>query len=294
MSYAYCKAQNDKKPFFLCYRVSNIIYKNKLMTRSAINSNIVLIIGSAPDALRVRECSLGGVETVVAINNAWQIRDDWDYLVYPDDLPLDRLPPAVQPHQHTINSESYVPAQNRFGGFVYAGGTMCLTAAYWALATLKPSAMAFIGCDMVYPKDSPTHFYGEGSADPLRDDITLQSLEAKSTRLQYAALENNCLCINLTSLDESRLIFPKASIGNVLGDKPELNEIFLTTVKEDLYARIECVSCRESIEAIRAKELELAYYVDSGKYWEHLAELNADDLRLLDESWLNIYDSHLK
>jgi len=256
--------------------------------------NIVMIIGSAPDALRVAECPLEGVDTVVAINNAWQIRDDWDYLIYPDDLPLDRLPPTLQTHQIKVTSESYVPAQNRFGGFVYAGGTMSFTAAYWALATLTPSVMAFIGCDMVYPKGSPTHFYGEGAADPLRDDITLQSLEAKSTRLHSFALENNCLCINLTSLDESRLVFPKVSIDTVLGDKPELNEMRLAIIKENLLTRIEQVSCRERIDAIKAKERELAYYIDHGKYWEHLAELNADDLRLLDHRWLSIYDSYLK
>ena len=84
-----------------------------------------------------------------------------------------------------ISAKQYVPKQNSFGGFIYAGGTMAFTAGYWALGALKPDVIAYIGCDMVYPKNSQS-FYGTGQADPLRDDITLQSLEAN--------LQGFCLC----------------------------------------------------------------------------------------------------
>ncbi len=60
-------------------------------------------------------------------------------------------------------------------------GTMAFTAGYWALGALKPDIIAYLGCDMIYPleKGSPSHFYGNGQADPLRSDITLQSLGSK-------------------------------------------------------------------------------------------------------------------
>ena len=61
---------------------------------------------------------------------------------------------------------------------------MVFIAGYWAFGTLKPDVIAYLGCDMIYSdKISDNHFYGQGVADPLRDDITLQSLEAKSARL---------------------------------------------------------------------------------------------------------------
>ena len=57
--------------------------------------------------------------------------------------------------------------------------------------------MAFFGCDMVYAATGKTHFYGTGTADPLRPDVTLQSLEGKAARLQLLAAEQGCACVNL-------------------------------------------------------------------------------------------------
>ena len=91
---------------------------------------------------------------------------------------------------------------------------MAFTSAYWALGALKPDILAFVGCDMVYPTSgAATHFYGTGAADPLRNDITLQSLEAKSTRLFYLAAQQQCLCLNLSTADQSRMVFPRVSIA---------------------------------------------------------------------------------
>ena len=84
------------------------------------------------------------------------------------------------PGQRIVTEAEFVPAQNAYGGFVYAGATMAFTAAYWALHVLRPSVIAVYGCDMQYPAAGPTHFYGMGTPDPLRADITLRSLEAKS------------------------------------------------------------------------------------------------------------------
>jgi hypothetical protein len=50
---------------------------------------------------------------------------------------------------------------------------MAFTTGYWALHALKPSVLAFVGCDMVYAASGNTHFYGSGEPDPLRDDLSL-------------------------------------------------------------------------------------------------------------------------
>eukprot|EP01035_Chromulina_nebulosa_P068687 gene68687-94126_t len=101
--------------------------------------NIVLIVGSGPDAVRCRDWSRTAFSSIVVINNAWRVRPDWDYLIHPDDFPDDRLPSDQRPRMASIiKSNAFVPAQNAFGGFVYAGGTMAFTAAYWALKALKP------------------------------------------------------------------------------------------------------------------------------------------------------------
>ena len=49
--------------------------------------NIVLIVGSAPDALMIKDRDLSLFSSCVVINNAWQLNKDWDYLIYPEDFP---------------------------------------------------------------------------------------------------------------------------------------------------------------------------------------------------------------
>ena len=89
---------------------------------------IVLVIGSAPDAVLAKNWDLSVFTSRVAINNAWQITPHWDYLVYPEDFACERLPPApLLSHQRLIAASEFVPQQNNFGGFVYAGGTMAFT-----------------------------------------------------------------------------------------------------------------------------------------------------------------------
>ena len=171
----------------------------------------VLILGSGPDVVRCREWDLTGVDEVVAINNAWRVRPDWTVSIFPDDFPKDRWPP--EDGRRIVQSDEYVPSQNRFGGVVYAGATMALTASYWALDALKPKQMYYFGCDMVYSAKGPTHFYGAGTADPLRADPTLQTLEAKSQRLQALAAREGCALVNLSDAP-SRLTFPRGGLGD--------------------------------------------------------------------------------
>jgi len=160
--------------------------------RGQFLTKIVLVIGSAPEAVQAREFDTRRIDRIVAINNAWRIRSDWTHLVHPEDFPEDRRPRPA-PGQQLVTYQDYVPANNRFGGIVYAGGTMVFSAGYWALDALRPDILAFCGCDMVYDRHAgPSHFYGVGQADPLRADPTLQSLEAKANRLAILAAGEGC------------------------------------------------------------------------------------------------------
>ncbi len=125
-----------------------------------------LIIGSGPDAKYAASLPLERFTYVIAINNAWQATPLWTHLVYPYDFPADRMPQQIADHQMLIDEQAFVPAQNKFGGFVYAGGTMAYTTAYWCLDALRPQHIAHLGCDMHYPQTGATHFYGTGSPIP--------------------------------------------------------------------------------------------------------------------------------
>lgn len=226
---------------------------------------ILLILGSAPSVTACRTWPRAPFDRIVAINNAWRVRPDWDDLVHAGDFPPENLPSNPAPHQRSITHTDYVPAQNRFGGFVYAGGTMAFTAAYWALDHYKPKVIAFLGCDMVYPASGQTHFYGTGRADPLRDDITLRSLEAKSARLLLLAARQGCALVNL-SQGTSRLVFPRATPDALPGIAP--------------------LPGGPCTDAPMKREERLGYLVASGRYWEEAARFDPAELAILDRMWL--------
>lgn len=239
--------------------------------------NIVLIVGSAPDAVRINSLDLSLFSSSVAINNAWKLRQDLDYAIYPEDFPTQRQPKNFHVKKKIITAKDYVPIQNKFGGFVYAGGTMAFTAGYWALGTLKPDVIAYLGCDMIYSdKVSANHFYGKGEADPLRDDITLQSLEAKSARLMAIAKFNNCSVVNLSEQDQSRLLFPRVQIDNFKKKRTIFNLISADKIKLNLKALK---------EALRI-EKKLNYMVHSGRYWEEINDFDPIQLSKIDQLWL--------
>jgi hypothetical protein len=234
-------------------------------------SKTVLIIGSAPDAVRANEFERDLFHSIVAINNAWKIRSDWTHGIYPDDLAEDRKPLPMK-GQRSVTSAEYVPANNSFGGIVYAGATMAFTAGYWALEVFKPDQMAFIGCDMIYDGEGDTHFYGEGTADPLRDDPTLQILEAKANRLMALAYKNGCRCLNLSDKTRSRLTFPRARSNSLPdGDIPVFDD---TAIKRALNM-----------------EQQANQYFPNGDYWNGPRPLNRDALRAIDEQWLKVIAS---
>jgi len=226
----------------------------------------VLLLGSGPNVVEAADWQVDQFDHIVAINNAWRVRPDWTHLVHPSDFPEDRMPPQLAPDQTVIQARDYVQLQNQYGGFVYAGGTMAFTASYWALAALKPSVIAVLGCDMVYPKTEKTHFYGKGTADPLREDKTLRSLEAKSARLMVKAAQQGCAMVNL-SKGESRLVFPRADVHSASAFEPLANDEAL-------------------VAAAEAEETRLDYFVPSGKYWKVEDRFDVDAIDALDALWL--------
>lgn len=239
----------------------------------ANEQTVVLILGSGPNVVASKAWPATWFDHIVVMNNAWRVRPDWNALVYPEDFPADRMPHNVAVGQKLVDADAFVPAQNNFGGFVYAGGTMAYTTAYWALSALRPTIMAFLGCDMVYPKSGDTHFYGTGTADPLRDDVTLRDLGAKSARLALVAAEQGCACVNL-SQDPSALLFPRA--------KPDglRNRRFSLDLDRARYA------------ALRKEEDALGYYTPTGRYWEDVKDVDPQAVAALDQGWRDLFVRH--
>lgn len=248
-----------------------------LQRKSFLMANVlnkVLIVGSAPDAVRTTEWDTSCFTHTIVINNAWKACPSWNCLIYPEDFPPDRHPSAGDlSGKRVVTAEQFVPVQNKFGGFVYAGGTMSFTAGYWALGALKPDVIAYIGCDMVYDtKDGQnTHFYGAGTADPLRADVTLQSLEAKSLRLMALASRQGCAVVNLSELENSRLCFPRLAFE-------DLASMCQSPSHETQHAN--------SVEAALRAEADVGYWVASGRYWEEHDRFDSQTLRNIDALWL--------
>ena len=223
----------------------------------------VLIIGSGPNAVKAAELETA-FDAIVVINNAWRVRPDWSHLIYPYDFPKERWPQEINCSQTVITEKEFVPIQNQYGGFIYAGATMAFTAGYWVLGALKPSHISFIGCDMHYPKTGKTHFYGKGTADPLREDISLMSLKAKSNRFLSLAYEQDCLVGNLSD-GPSKLTFPRVSSAS-------------------LWPEIHCLRIDLITQALK-QEKDLGYFDRSGRYWENLDKYDCKEIKKIDNIW---------
>ncbi len=231
--------------------------------------DVVTILGSGPNVIKAQGWSRGAMGHVLAINNAWRVRDDWDELIHPEDFPRDRRPAALTQAQGIVTATDYIPANNAYGGVVYAGGTMAYTAAYWALWRHRPAVLAVLGCDMVYPVAVNTHFYGTGTADPLRPDMTLQNLEAKSARILLLAARQGCAVVNLSE-DQSRLVFPRARIGALDALRP---------VQVD----------EQTVRAALRAEQALDARVPSGRYWREGGHIDPAALARIDGLWMDAW-----
>lgn len=224
----------------------------------------VLILGSGPNVVAARDFDRAPFDTIVAINNAWAVRPDWDWHIHPEDFPPENRPTPA-PGQSVATHVDYVPAMNAFGGVVWCGATMAFTATYWALHALRPRVIAFLGCDMVYAPSGATHFYGQGTADPLRSDITLRSLGAKSARAEALAAAQGTALVNL-STSESRLTFPRATPEVLSATRPRPHDT-------------------DRLTALRAAEDALGYTAVSGRYWEEADRFDPAEIDRLDAGW---------
>ncbi|WP_146346191.1 hypothetical protein [Falsiphaeobacter marinintestinus] len=231
----------------------------------------VLILGSAPNAVEARDWPREQFDAIVVINNAWRVRSDWTYFIHPEDFPQDRHPSDIAPGQQIVTHTDYIPSQNRYGGVVYAGATMAFTAAYWALGALRPDHLCFFGCDMVYPPSGHTHFYGTGTADPLRDDITLADLTAKANRFEYFAAQQDCLVSNL-SQNPSALPYQRTHIADLDRFIPKRRQIDLDIARRAL-----------------ALEQAAGYFVGSGRYWEEDKQFSPDVIAEIDKAWAETF-----
>lgn len=226
---------------------------------------VILILGSGPNVVQAQDWPKAWFDEILVINNAWRVRDDWDRLVFPWDFPRDRQPEHLGAGQVTVEEDAFVPAQNTYGGFVFAGATMAFTCAYWALAALRPRTLAFMGCDMTYATTGATHFYGKGAPDPLRADVTLRDLGAKSARLGLIAAAQGCACVNL-SQDPSALLFERA--------RPK-----------DIADVVPCAVDVAHVARLRAREADLGYATPDGRYDVSGAGMDIAALDTLDADW---------
>ncbi len=229
---------------------------------------LVLIVGSAPDALQSKFLERDYFDQLLVINNAWNIREDWNYCIFPDDFPENRRP-TVKDGQRLITSEQYVSVQNKYGGFVYSGGTMAFTAGYWALGYFQPKTLVYVGCDMIY-EGKKTHFYGKGTADPLRKDPTLKNLKAKSARLEAIAASQGCSIFNLSKKASSNLIFRRINLASMS--------------EEDKPRNIDATLLEQALQY----EKNLGYYIEDGKYWKYLADFDQEKINYLDQIWCKV------
>lgn len=229
------------------------------------NSPKVLILGSAPNVVAVNDIDLSSYDEIIVINNAWQVLESWTEHIFPYDFPRENKPAHYSKSQRPIDEKLFVQRQNEFGGFIYAGGTMAFTALYWALGEHMPSEIHILGCDMVYSDAGKTHFYGEGTPDPLRDDFTLRDLYAKSARFMCLAARNGCRTYNLSD-QSSKLCFPRHSRN--IDDKP-----------------CHLLINKTSVQSILDQENSLGYFMSSGRYWEADLKIDLQALDQIDLQW---------
>jgi hypothetical protein len=238
----------------------------------------VVLLGSAPEAVKIRDWSLPDNVILTCINNSYRVREDWQYLVYPGDFPAERLPREVNIPQALISERDYVPAMNAFGGIVYCGATMAYAAAYWAVHALRPRVLAFAACNMDYSQPGgATHFYGQGTPDPLREDATLQSLEAKSSRLFILALRQGSLVVNITGSHRSRLKIPSIDCDTFFGATCEE----LARAVERLQKEVNWFAVEEAL----IQEAELSYFAEAGDYWAPRYSFDRAKLAGIDAHW---------
>ena len=164
--------------------------------------------------------------TIVAVNNGWQVTDEWEHWVRPPDYKGEK-PRIFLPHQEEV--KRYSTQLKMFGGQAQCGYSIMLNAGYWALGALKPNVIGMLGGDMNYTpdKDGNTHIYGlghdiqkNGIPDPDRmvnvhGDGSDNYLEKIYLRLEEQANKQKCQVFNLSHGIETRLPYTRVKPENL-------------------------------------------------------------------------------
>lgn len=184
----------------------------------------VLVLGSAPDVPawweRNRARYVREGFTIAAINNAWRVPAlaDLDLWLHPLDFAGPEPPPEI-PRNSTIGYRALgYDVGQRFDCWVIAPywlrGEVRLTVTD-ALTHLLNESIAdevrltvhVAGCDMVYPRSGPTHFYGTGVPDPLR--FPAVQVRAALMRLQAFYRDAGATLYNVGGRSDTRLPFQR-------------------------------------------------------------------------------------
>lgn len=251
----------------------------------------ILLLGSAPEAEVLRDADLSGV-TQVVMNNAWRIRGDADYIIFPNNFPEENRPPTSLPMKR-VWEKAYKKRIAASGGLLFTGSTMAFNAAYWALNARAPAIAGFFASDMVY-SGRQTHFYGKGEADPLRENITLRSLEAKSVRLFAYGLAAGTVFVNFSMQPVSRLVLPRLPLATVVrrsglqGLQSKVQAKRRSALEEIHASKLAAELVAAAHEIVR-KEQAPPFSVDPNNYWSLVDDAAA--IAFLDEinqAWLDL------
>lgn len=250
------------------------------ITRQRLDAELVknaVIVGSGPAAPGLAPL-LADDTIVIALNNAHRACPRVDFSVYADDLP------PAQRHPRTAvigrSSPHYSPALQQFGGILHCGSTMAFNAGYWALINLPFAQISYYACDLHYPQGR-SHFYGNGRPDPLRRDVSLQSLPALALRLFFFGLQHQVLFLNASAEPETRLCLPRVTSGlclqrRLLEGRHPLIEDWL----DRLRPKAEAALALEADAPFDARRHDYWAYENDTRVWSHV--------RSVADRWLDL------
>ncbi len=158
----------------------------------------VLILGSAPYAIEAAGWPVGLFDHVVAIHDAWSIREDWTHMIHRRDFSVDRRPVLLEGDQKVVTEAEFSPVQTLYGGAPYTGEGMAFVAGYWALAALMPSQIYYFGCDMIDLGAGRTQGHEDQLGEACRPHGMGENTAAKARRLEYFAAQETCGIGNLS------------------------------------------------------------------------------------------------
>ncbi len=172
--------------------------------------------------------------TIVAVNSAWQVCNDWTYWVHTNDYDGPR-PTSLNPEQveiwakHENPQYEYCRVLNKYGGQYQCGIGISINASYWVLDVLKPDILGYLGNDLTYTpnENGNTHFYGVGR-DIKKNGIPDPVFAAKHfgkgnpnyiwdlyCRFDTYAKQAGCKVVNLSTAKETRLPYERMNPRDV-------------------------------------------------------------------------------